>query len=122
MDLILWRHAEAQEPEGAMTDLDRPLTRRGEKQAARMADRVYNGETNPRHASTWATLADARFANSDMDGASIAMQRATTLLATVKEPPPSVSKYLAEVRARVCAPSVSAGCSGRGSPATSGHD
>lgn len=37
MDLILWRHAEAQEPEGAMTDLDRPLTRRGEKQAARMA-------------------------------------------------------------------------------------
>ena len=92
------------------------------EQAARMADRVYNGETNPRHASTWATLADARFANSDMDGASIAMQRATTLLATVKEPPPSISKYLAEVRARVCAPSVSAGCLGRGSPATSGRD
>ena len=92
------------------------------EQAARMADRVYNGETNPRHASTWATLADARFANSDTDGAGIAMQRATTLLATVKEPPPSVSKYLAEVRARVCAPSVSAGCLGRGSPATSGRD
>ena len=37
MDLILWRHAEAQEPEGEMTDLERALTRRGEKQAARMA-------------------------------------------------------------------------------------
>ncbi len=37
MDLILWRHAEAQDPEGAMSDLERPLTRRGDKQAARMA-------------------------------------------------------------------------------------
>ena len=37
MDLILWRHAEAQDPEGDMTDLDRPLTKRGEKQAARMS-------------------------------------------------------------------------------------
>ena len=37
MDLILWRHAEAQDPEGMMTDLDRPLTRRGGKQATRMA-------------------------------------------------------------------------------------
>ena len=37
MDLILWRHAEAQDPEGMMTDLDRPLTRRGDKQATRMA-------------------------------------------------------------------------------------
>ncbi|HEY3047448.1 MAG TPA: histidine phosphatase family protein [Polaromonas sp.] len=41
MDLILWRHAEAENwPEGdpqAGTDLDRSLTARGEKQAARMA-------------------------------------------------------------------------------------
>lgn len=37
MDLILWRHAEAQEPEEGMSDLARPLTRRGDKQAARMA-------------------------------------------------------------------------------------
>ena len=37
MDLILWRHAEAQEPEGDMTDMERALTRRGDKQAARMA-------------------------------------------------------------------------------------
>ncbi len=41
MDLILWRHAEAEDwPEGdpqASSDLDRSLTVRGEKQAARMA-------------------------------------------------------------------------------------
>ena len=41
MDLILWRHAEAEEwpPDDAHggTDLDRSLTPRGEKQAARMA-------------------------------------------------------------------------------------
>ena len=37
MDLILWRHAEAHELEDGMSDLDRPLTRRGERQAARMA-------------------------------------------------------------------------------------
>jgi phosphohistidine phosphatase len=42
MDLILWRHAEAEElPEGtadARSDLERKLTSRGDKQAARMAD------------------------------------------------------------------------------------
>ena len=41
MDLILWRHAEAEDwPEGdgqASSDMDRSLTARGEKQAARMA-------------------------------------------------------------------------------------
>ncbi|MCW5255955.1 histidine phosphatase family protein [Verminephrobacter aporrectodeae subsp. tuberculatae] len=37
MDLILWRHAEAQEAEDGHDDLTRPLTARGEKQAARMA-------------------------------------------------------------------------------------
>ncbi|UHJ64118.1 SixA phosphatase family protein [Melaminivora jejuensis] len=37
MDLILWRHAEAQDPQGSQEDLERPLTQRGEKQAARMA-------------------------------------------------------------------------------------
>lgn len=41
MDLILWRHAEAEDwPEEnplAATDLDRSLTARGEKQAVRMA-------------------------------------------------------------------------------------
>ncbi|GKT24516.1 histidine phosphatase family protein [Acidovorax sp. SUPP3334] len=37
MDLILWRHAEAEEIREGQDDLDRPLTARGEKQAARMA-------------------------------------------------------------------------------------
>ena len=41
MDLILWRHAEAEDwllgDEQAGVDLDRSLTQRGEKQAARMA-------------------------------------------------------------------------------------
>lgn len=37
MDLILWRHAEAQEAVDGMDDTARPLTQRGEKQAARMA-------------------------------------------------------------------------------------
>jgi phosphohistidine phosphatase len=39
MDLILWRHAEAEEQAGAAqggSDLERSLTPRGEKQAARM--------------------------------------------------------------------------------------
>lgn len=37
MNLILWRHAEALESEEGGNDMDRPLTSRGEKQAARMA-------------------------------------------------------------------------------------
>jgi phosphohistidine phosphatase len=39
MDLILWRHADAGEPlEDLTQDLQRKLTPKGEKQAARMAD------------------------------------------------------------------------------------
>ena len=39
MDLILWRHADAGEPVAdLMQDLQRRLTPKGEKQAARMAD------------------------------------------------------------------------------------
>jgi phosphohistidine phosphatase len=37
VDLILWRHAEAVESGDAREDLERPLTSRGERQAARMA-------------------------------------------------------------------------------------
>ena len=37
MDLILWRHAEAEDDAPGGDDLRRPLTPRGEKQAARMA-------------------------------------------------------------------------------------
>lgn len=33
MDLILWRHAEAEEPKPGMSDMKRRLTPRGEKQA-----------------------------------------------------------------------------------------
>jgi len=40
MDLILWRHAEAFEAEGEEADMNRSLTPRGERQAARMALRV----------------------------------------------------------------------------------
>ena len=38
MDLILWRHAEAQELGDSQDDLARDLTSRGEKQATRMAN------------------------------------------------------------------------------------
>lgn len=37
MDLILWRHAEAEDPAEGQPDLQRALTHRGEKQAARVA-------------------------------------------------------------------------------------
>ena len=37
MDLILWRHADALDPDDGMADIDRALSARGEKQAARMA-------------------------------------------------------------------------------------
>jgi phosphohistidine phosphatase len=36
MDLILWRHAEAEDERDGLADLDRALTPRGEKQAARV--------------------------------------------------------------------------------------
>ncbi|PVE42103.1 SixA phosphatase family protein [Limnohabitans planktonicus] len=38
MDLILWRHAEAFDPEPGQNDLERVLTPRGQKHASRMAD------------------------------------------------------------------------------------
>ena len=37
MDLIFWRHAEAEDEREGLADLERALTPRGEKQAARMA-------------------------------------------------------------------------------------
>lgn len=37
MDLIIWRHAEAEDEREGLDDLQRALTTRGEKQAARMA-------------------------------------------------------------------------------------
>jgi len=38
MDLILWRHAEAQLAREGQDDLERPLTSKGERQAQRMAE------------------------------------------------------------------------------------
>jgi len=38
MDLILWRHAEAHVAREGQSDLDRPLTSKGERQAQRMAE------------------------------------------------------------------------------------
>jgi phosphohistidine phosphatase len=37
MDLIFWRHAEAEDEREGLADIDRRLTARGEKQAARVA-------------------------------------------------------------------------------------
>lgn len=37
VDLILWRHAEARDAPDSLTDADRPLSPKGERQAARMA-------------------------------------------------------------------------------------
>jgi phosphohistidine phosphatase len=44
MDLILWRHAEA---EDGIPDHDRKLTRRGEQQAKRVAEWLANSLTGP---------------------------------------------------------------------------
>jgi phosphohistidine phosphatase len=37
MDILLWRHAEAVDADGLHSDLDRPLTKRGRKQAKLVA-------------------------------------------------------------------------------------
>ncbi len=98
--------------------------------AAAMSDRVYASAANARHASAFATLAEARFASGNPAGAAQAMQRAEDLLAMLGEPVPSTAAYLDKVRAQVCAPAptrqnpatsaaragkrVSAGCVARG--------
>ncbi len=38
VDLILWRHAEARDAKAGESDLERPLTARGQKQAQRVAE------------------------------------------------------------------------------------
>lgn len=37
MDILLWRHAEAVDADGSLPDLERPLTKRGHKQAKAVA-------------------------------------------------------------------------------------
>ena len=102
--------------------------------AAAMSERVFASAPNARHASAFATLAEARFASGNPAGAAQSMRRADTLLKTLEEPVPSTSMYLDKVRAQVCAPApptgensatpaartgkrVSAGCVARESPA-----
>ena len=87
--------------------------------AAKLADRVYAAAPNGRHASTFATLAEARLATGDAAGAATAMRRADMLLARLDQPAPSVATYLQKVRARLCAAAISAACSANASPATS---
>jgi phosphohistidine phosphatase len=38
LDLILWRHAEAKDPEGPVADADRELTSRGKRHAEKVAE------------------------------------------------------------------------------------
>ena len=88
--------------------------------AAAMSDRVYAAAPNARHGSTFATLAEARFANGDPAGAARAMQRADQLLGTLEQPVPSTAAYLDKVRTQVCAPSPAAthpAQAGAGAPA-----
>jgi len=55
MDLILWRHAAAQDDLPGGTDLERKLTPRGKKQAARMA--AWLDEKLPKETLIWVSPA-----------------------------------------------------------------
>ena len=55
MDLILWRHAEAWDPTDGQADLDRPLTAKGERQAARIA--TWLNQQLPANARMWVSPA-----------------------------------------------------------------
>lgn len=70
-------------------------------EATAMADRVYT-EPQSRHASVYASLAEAQLANDDVEGSTRAWQRAEQLLAKVTGAPPSVGLYLERVRKAIC--------------------
>lgn len=55
MNLILWRHAEAQECADVQQDMSRKLTARGEKQAKRMAN--WLDRQLPQNAQIWVSPA-----------------------------------------------------------------
>lgn len=55
MDLVLWRHAAAQDGLPGCTDLERKLTPRGKKQAARMA--AWLDERLPKETLVWVSPA-----------------------------------------------------------------
>ena len=44
VDLILWRHADARDTPEGLADADRPLSPKGERQAARMARNTSSGK------------------------------------------------------------------------------
>jgi serine/threonine-protein kinase len=83
------------------TKIDPPQSLAMAQEAADMADRVYT-EPASRHASVYATLAEARLATSDLDGAVEALTHAIALLEKVTDPPPSVGRYLERVRVALC--------------------
>ncbi|HWK52565.1 MAG TPA: serine/threonine-protein kinase [Steroidobacter sp.] len=83
------------------TKIDPALSLTMARDAAAMADRVYT-EPASRHASVYATLAEARLASNDGDGAVVALQHAGALLEKVADPPPSVGRYLERVRLALC--------------------
>jgi tetratricopeptide (TPR) repeat protein/tRNA A-37 threonylcarbamoyl transferase component Bud32 len=94
----------------ALSNVARLLLKSGEHQGAlehagegaAMADRVYT-EPNRFHPSIHATLADARLGTGDVAGARTALLRARALLvAQGDDAPPSVTRWVTEVGARVC--------------------
>lgn len=71
------------------------------REAVTMADRVYK-EPIARHASVYATLAEANLVNDDSAAAVSALEHAQALLAKTQDPPPSVERYLSRVRTAIC--------------------
>jgi serine/threonine-protein kinase len=71
------------------------------REGAAMADRVYT-EPNRFHPSIHATLADALLANNDLPAARLSWSRARDLLSGLPDAPPSVVRWVEEVRGRVC--------------------
>ena len=80
-------------------DADTALTHATE--GATMADLVYT-EPNRFHPFIHATLADAQLANDDVTAAQRSWSRARDLLATLPDAPPSVVRWVEEVRGRLC--------------------
>jgi eukaryotic-like serine/threonine-protein kinase len=70
-------------------------------EGAAMADRVYT-EPNRYHPSVHATLAAAQVAGNNLPAAQRSWSRARELLLQLPEAPPSVAKWVEEVRGRIC--------------------
>lgn len=71
------------------------------EEAAGIADRTYTSPVG-RHATTHATLALARLANNDTEGAVTALHRAEELFAQVVGPSPLVQQYMRKVQVILC--------------------